>query len=145
MIILPQKKDESLSFYINYQPLNAVMKKDVYPLPHIEECLDTLNGCRYFHVMDLASGYWQVAMDLTVSCSTHKGLFEWNVIPFSLCNVPLTFCRLMEFILADSCCQKCLVCLYHIVAIGDTFSTAWANLQVLLVWLWGAHLNFKPK
>lgn len=67
-------------FCIDYHRLNSVMKKDAYPLAHIEKCLDVLNGCHYFHAMDLACGYWQVAMDPTdrekTAFSTHKGLYE---------------------------------------------------------------------
>ena len=63
-VVLAKKKDGSLRFCIDYRKLNDLTKKDAYPLPRIEECLDALNGCLYFCMMDLASGYWQVAMNL---------------------------------------------------------------------------------
>jgi len=39
-----------------------VTKIDEFPLPKVEDCLDLLCGHKYFSTLDLASGYWQVAM-----------------------------------------------------------------------------------
>ena len=61
-MVLAAKKDGTKCFCIDFHWLNNLTKKDVYPLSRIEECLDALNGCQFFSSMDLASGYWQVAM-----------------------------------------------------------------------------------
>ena len=60
--------------------------------------------------------------------STNKGLCEWNAMPYGLCSMPVTFCRLMDLVLADICWQKCLVYLDNIVDFGDAFSTDMVNL-----------------
>ena len=79
-IILVKKKDGSLCFCIDYRWLNTIMKNDAYPLPLIDEYLNTHNSCQYFTAMELASGYWQVDMDPTdqekTAFSNHKGLLE---------------------------------------------------------------------
>src|SRR6266480_8126024 len=62
LIVLAQKKNEKLRFCVDYRALNKVTKKDEYPLPRIEEMLDTLGGAAYFTSLDLASEYWQVEM-----------------------------------------------------------------------------------
>ena len=62
-VVLVAKKDGTQCFCIDYRWLNDVTCKDAYPLPRIEECMDALNGSKYFSSMDLASAYWQVAMD----------------------------------------------------------------------------------
>lgn len=56
-IILVPKRDGSLRFCVDYQKLNALMKKDVYPLPRIDDILNTLGKSRYFTTLDLASRY----------------------------------------------------------------------------------------
>ena len=59
-----RKKDRDLRICIDYRKLNDITKMDPYPIPLIHEMLDRLGGAKYFSVIDLASGYWQIDMDL---------------------------------------------------------------------------------
>ena len=56
-IVLVPKQDKTVRFCVDYQNVNAVTKKDVYPLPRIDDILDTHGRRRYF------SGFWQIKMD----------------------------------------------------------------------------------
>ena len=62
-IILVWKKDGGLWFCIDFSHLNACMKKDSYPLPRIQEPLESLVGTGHFSCLDLKSGFWQIKMD----------------------------------------------------------------------------------
>lgn len=90
-VVLGKKKDGSLCFCIDYRKLNAVTRKDAYALPRIDNTLDALAGSKWFTTLDLASGYWQVEVDTQdrekTAFTTPEGLYEFNVMPFGLCNV----------------------------------------------------------
>jgi hypothetical protein len=50
--VVIRKSDGKVRYAIDYRKLNSVSKKDVYPLPLIEDCLDTLSGNEWFSKLD---------------------------------------------------------------------------------------------
>ena len=62
-VVLVWKKDSSLWFCIDFCHLNAHTKKDSYPLPKIQEALESLVGTGHFSCLDLKSGFWQIKME----------------------------------------------------------------------------------
>ena len=151
-VVLCKKKDGTWRFAIDMRRLNAVTVKDSYPLPRIDDSLDALRGKlgeRWFSVMDLASGYWQVAMDPAdahkTTFTTFEGTYHFQVMPFGCCNAPATFSRLMEMVLAGLHWKTCLVYLDDIICFSDSFQGHLEALGTILDRLHAAGLKLQPK
>ncbi|KAF9760594.1 Retrovirus-related Pol polyprotein from transposon [Nosema granulosis] len=104
-IVPAPKPDGSVRMCIDYRPLNKISIKDSYPLPRIDDILDSLGGAKIFTTLDATSGYYQIEMaeeDKEKTAFAFKGgLYEFNRMPFGLCNAPATFQRAMDVILED--------------------------------------------
>ena len=148
-VVLVRKKDGSVRFCIDYRKLNNVTLKDAYPLPNIEDAVNTLCGAKYFCTLDLASGYWQV--ELTEDAKrksafvTREGLFEFNVMPFGLSNAPATFERLMELVLRGMTWRQCVVYIDDVIVFGTSFDETHGRLTRVFDRLRQAHLKLKAK
>ena len=62
VVILVQKRDGTLHFCMNFRCLNTHTKKDSYPLPQIQEALESMVGSAHFSSMDFKLGFWQIKM-----------------------------------------------------------------------------------
>ena len=123
-IVIVKKKDGSIRLCVDYRQLNGKTRRDAFPLPRIEESLDALSGAKWFSTMDLASGYNQVPVaekdKMKTAFCTPFGLFEFNRMPFGLCNAPSTFQRLMERMFGAQHCQSLLLYLDDVVVFSST-------------------------
>lgn len=102
--VLAKKKNGEFRLCIDFRKLNLATKKVVYPLPNIDECLETLSGKKYFTQLDFKSGFWQIAMDehskQMTAFRTEDGLFHFNRMPFGLTNAPASFQKMINTVLA---------------------------------------------
>lgn len=147
-VCLVRKKDGSFRFCIDYRRVNAVSRKDAYPLPDILDALDHLRGAKYFATIDLLSGYWQLGMterakERSAFC-TRRGLFQFTRMPFGLSGAPSSFCRLMSIVLRDLLWVICLCYLDDIVIYARTPQELLERLRMVLDRLKHVGLKVKP-
>jgi hypothetical protein len=104
-VVLVPKKDGSVRLCIDYRKVNEVTVKDPFPLAHIEDIIYNLEGAKVFSGLDLNAGYWQIPLEESskeVSAFiTPWGQFEFNRMPFGLCNAASSFTRMMDEVFHD--------------------------------------------
>src|SRR3984957_16312710 len=148
-VVVVRKKNSKFRFCVNYKPLNDITKKDTYPLPRIDEILDSLHQAQWFTTLDLASGYWQIrvkAEDQEKTAFTTKfGIFEFKVMPFGLCNAPATFQRTMDQILQGIKEEFVLVYLDNVIIYSKTFKEHLQHLTKVLDRIRNANLSLKAE
>ena len=132
-MVLVWKKDASAHFCVDYRLVNSLTQKDAYPLPRIDDTIDTLAGSVWFSALDMLSGYWQVEVaeedkDKT-TFAIRDGLFHFNVLPFGLCNGPAFQC-LMDTVLSGLHRSICLVYLDDVIILGRTFEITYNKFLV---------------
>ena len=124
-VVLVRKKDGGLRFCIDFHRLNSQTKKDAYPLPRMQETMESMVGTRFFSTMDLKSGFWQVKMakdsqQYTAFMVGSMGVYEFLRMPYRLCNAPATFQRLMQNCLGELNLTYALIYLDDMIVFSRT-------------------------
>ena len=124
VVVLVRKKDGGLQFCIDFCHWNTCMKKDSYPLPRMQEVLESLVGAGHFSCLDLKSGFWQIKMEeglkqYTTFTVSNLGFYKCNCMPFGLCNAPVMFQWLMQNCLGE------LNLIYYLIYLDDLIMFLW--------------------
>ena len=147
--VIVRKKDGTFRYCVDYRSLNNLTRKDGFPLPLIEECLDALADTEFFSTLDMASGYWQVVIHPDdrhkTAFITKYGLYEHVRLAMGLCNSPATYQRIMTYVLQNMLWKDVLVYLDDLIILGQTFSSHVAALREVFKRFRENNLKFKPK
>ena len=115
---------------IDYKYLNKISVKNIYPLPRIDELINSLKGAKFFMKLDLKSGYHQILIESTnvskMTFKTKEGLFEWLVMHFVLTNALATFMSYIDDILRPFI-NKCVI--------------VYLDNILILSWSWEEHVR----
>jgi transposase InsO family protein len=134
-MVIIRKKSGDIRVCIDYRMLNRKTIKDAFPLPRIDDCIDSLHGAKYFCSLDLTQGYLQVKLhdnDKHKTAFRALGeLYQFNRLPFGLCNSPPTFSRLMRKCFGDQFKQGIIMYLDDILIYGSTISEIIERLQIV--------------
>ena len=128
---------------------NTCTKKDSYPLPRIQEALESLVGAGHFSCLDLKSGFWQIKMEEALKQYTaftvdNLGFFECDHMPSGLCNAAATFQRLMQNCLGELNLIYCLIYLDDLIMFLWTAEEHLQRLCIVFDQLREYTLKLKP-
>ena len=148
-VVLVQKKDGTLHFSVDFRHLNAWMKKDSYPLLHIQEALESMVGSAHFLSMDFKLGFWQIKVALesqqyTVFMVGNLGFYEFTHMLFGLCNAAVMFQHLMQNTLGELNLMYYVIYLDDVKVFGCTEEEHLECLHVVFERFWEFNLKLKP-
>ncbi|RXN34850.1 Retrovirus-related Pol polyprotein from transposon 297 [Labeo rohita] len=123
-IVIARKKSGAIRMCVDYRTLNAHTIPDQYTTPRIDDALDCLAGSKWFSVLDLRSGYYQIAMGEEDKEKTAficpLGFFQFERMPQGITGAPATFQQLMEKAVGDMHLLQVIVYLDDIIVFGRT-------------------------
>ena len=121
---------------IDYRKLNAVTRKDHFPLPFMDQVLERVSGHPFYYFLDGYFGYFQIEIVVedqemtTFTCPFRT--YAYRRMPFGLCNAPATFQICMLIIFRDMVEHIMEVFMDDITIYGSTFEECLANLESIL-------------
>ena len=146
-VVLVPKKDGYLRLCIDYRRLNAKTVPEVYPLPRMDECLDSLGDAAVFKTLECNSGYWQVPIAPKdrgkTTFTTHLGTFRHLRMPFGLRNGPATFQRALDIIFSGVRWQTCLIYLDEVMIFSKDITSYLGHVDEILTLLGQAGITLK--
>ncbi len=99
-IVMVKKKDGTYRMCVDFRMLNDITIPDAYPLPRTDDLIEALGSASLFSSLDMGWAFWQVPVPEekrhATAFATPEGLYEFNRMPFGLCNAAATFQRLMS-------------------------------------------------
>nr|GEV14776.1 DNA-directed DNA polymerase [Tanacetum cinerariifolium] len=122
--------------WIDYRKLNEATRKDHFPLPFMDQMLESLARNQYYCFLDGFSGYFQIPIDqkdqekTTFTCP--YGTFAYHRMPFGLCNAPGTFQRCMMAIFHDMIEKTMEVFMDDFSVFGNSFQSHLSHLEKML-------------
>lgn len=143
------KKNRTARVCIDYRDLNAVTKKDTYPICDIQSLFDSLCGSTVYTSLELFSGYYQVAVKVedqekTAFLVPGGGLYCFKRMPCGLCNAPATVSRIADVIFSDVKFKFVLPYLDDFTTFSKSFDAHLIHLKSVVHRLKVAGLKIKP-
>lgn len=122
---------------VDYRLLNKKIVKDRYPLPIIEDQLDSLQNAKLFSTLDLKNSFFHVPVDEQSRKYTAfivpDGYYEYLRVPFGLCNSPAVFQRFINIVFRDLIQTKViLIYMDDLIISSIDYKSGTLNLEIVL-------------
>ena len=147
-IVLVRKKDGDTRFCVDYRYVNSVTEKDAYPLPRIDDTLETLGGAKWFSTFDLQAGFNQLEIEEesrpVTSFATLWGSYQYKRLPFGLSNGPASMQLVIQTIFSGMLFEEVLCYLDDVIIFSKTYEDHVKSLEKTLRRFLDSGLKVKP-
>lgn len=145
-VLVVEKPNGESRFCFDGRKLNSVTKKCAYPLPMVDHILNKLSGARFLSSIDLKAAFWQIPLDpesceKTAFVVPGRGLFEFEVMPFGLCNAAQSQQKLMDSVLGPDLDPFVFVYLDDVIIATPSFEQHLEVLKIVFDRLRAANLT----
>ena len=148
-VLVPKKDTTDLWMCIDYSALNKACPKDPFPLPRIDQVIDSTAGSELLCFLDAYSGYHQIKMkesdQLKTSFVTPYGTFCYITMPFGLKNAGATYQRTMQHCLHDQIGRNVHVYVDDIAVMSKKKETLISDLEETFASLRKYNMMLNPK
>ena len=154
VLLVPKKDDNNGNkkwrLVIDYRKVNKQIQDDKFPLPNINDILDSLGKAVYFTALDLSQGYYQLEIDdnskpITAFSVPGLGQFQMTKLPMGLKISPSAFSRMMTIAMSGLNYNKCFVYLDDLIVFGSDLLEHNKNLNSVLLKLRYANLKLNTQ
>lgn len=143
-------KAQGYRFAVDYRKLNSVTQPMTFPLPRIDDLMDSVgeSGATIFSTLDLRSGFHQIKLDPETAHKTAfitpEGVYQYKRLPFGLRNAPMSFQMVMSQIFRSMTYKNVLVYIDDLLVYSKDFETHLEDLQEVFERLTAAKLKLSP-
>ena len=125
-VLCVRKPNGDLRICVDYRKLNAITRKDAYPIPRIDELLARPHKAKIFTKLDIRAAFNKIRMNPDseeyTTFRTRYGTYKTKVLPFGLCNGPATYQRYMNDVLIEYLDDFCIAYLDDILIYSESMS-----------------------
>lgn len=151
--LVPKKldKDGNRKYRIvtDMRKLNDLIVQDVFPIPIIDEVLGKLGNAKYFSVLDLWKGFYQVGLSKNsrpyTSFSANGKKWQYKRLPMGLKNAPAWFFPMMTKVLGNLIDDSCMMYLDDIISFANDLKGMIESLRRVLTKLREANMKLQPE
>ena len=149
ILMVPKKEPGKWRFCLDCRYINDLTENEYFPIPRIDDAMDSLAGADIFTVLDMTSGYHQVPLDEETSdmCafSTRKGHYQYTRLPMGLRNSGMTFQKMVTLLMAGMLHEEVLAYLDDCILYSKSTHHHLKLLKEVLSRFKNAGLKLKPK
>lgn len=125
-MVIVKKPNGKIRYCIDAKGLNAVTKRDAYPLPNLNRILSRLSHTRFLSAIDLSDAFWQIELreedrPKTAFAVTGRGFYQFKRMPFGLVNSAATLCKLIDVAMGEDLEPHVFRYLDDFIIATDTF------------------------